>query len=194
MFSLLRFFIKLALIAFILAFAAAIGMAWLFAHPEVTTTLIFSPLHQPKYVKMNRVLTMPASQSAPYVHEFKVYSIQSNRQLLEQLGNGGADYFALREAGGHMRVLYQLQFGQGLLLNPNKSIGPQLAQLRVNLTGTAQVRLVKYMEATKKGLGSDYAKLQLFYLLEEFGRLHHKPKPPRNGQSPMYFDYNDLIG
>ena len=137
---------------------------------------------------------MPASKSASYVHEFKVFSIQSTRHLLEQLGSGRADYFALREAGGgHMSALYQLQFGQGLLLNPNKSIEPQLAKLRVELTGSAKVRLVKYMEATKKDLGVDYAKPQLFYLLEEFRRLPHKPKPTRNGMSPLYFDANDLI-
>ena len=143
---------------------------------------------------MSRVLTMPAGKSAQFVHQFKVYSIQKTRQVLEQLGNGGAEYFALREAGGgHMSALYQLQFDKGLLLNPNKSMGPQLAELGVELTGSAQVRLVQYMEATKKELGADYAKPQLFYLLKEFKTLLRKPKPLRHGQSPMYFDYSNLI-
>ena len=66
---------------------------------------------------MSRVLTMPAGKSAPYVHDTKVYSIQFHRLLLEQLGTGSTEYFALREAGGgHMSALYQLQFGKGLLL------------------------------------------------------------------------------
>ena len=137
---------------------------------------------------------MPAGKSAPYVHDTKVYSIQYHRLLLEQLGTRNAEYFALREAGGgHISALYQLQFGKGLLLDPNKNIAPQLAHLGVELTGRAQVRLVKYMEITKEKLGSDYAKPQLFYLLEEFRTLPHKPKPSRNGQSPMYFKLNDLL-
>ena len=137
---------------------------------------------------------MPIGKSNAYVQEYKVYSIQQNRQLLEQLGTGRADYFALREAGGgHMSALYRLQFGKGLLLDPNKSIAPQLDKLGVVLTGSAQLRFAKYMEATKAALGPDYAKPQLFYLLEEYLKLPHKPKPPRNGMSPMYFNLDDLM-
>lgn len=137
---------------------------------------------------------MPASKSAPYVHAFKVYSIQKTRLLLEQLGTGEAAYFALREAdGGRMQVLYQLQLGTGLLLNPQANLHAELAKLGVVLPGSAQIRLAQYMEETKKKLGPDYAKPQLFYLLQEFAKLPHKPQPPRNGQSPLYFDVCDLL-
>ena len=37
MLSLLRFLVKCALIALIVAFFSSIGMAWVFAHPEIKT-------------------------------------------------------------------------------------------------------------------------------------------------------------
>ena len=37
MLSLLRFLVKFALVALVVAFASSIGMAYLFAHPEIKT-------------------------------------------------------------------------------------------------------------------------------------------------------------
>ena len=46
MISLFRLLIKLAACAAVVAFAAAIGMAWLFAHPEVNAGTVKRWVHQ----------------------------------------------------------------------------------------------------------------------------------------------------
>lgn len=45
MLALLRFLLLASCAALVLAFFAAIGMAWLFAHPEVTTRSVTSHIH-----------------------------------------------------------------------------------------------------------------------------------------------------
>jgi ABC-type molybdate transport system permease subunit len=51
MLSLLRFLVKLALLALVFAFASAIDISWLFTNPEVTTKSLYNQFHHPKHAK-----------------------------------------------------------------------------------------------------------------------------------------------
>lgn len=140
------------------------------------------------------VLTLPIGKSSAYVQEYQVYSIQKHRKLLEKLETGQAQFLGLREEkGGRMNVLYRLQRGGGLLLNPNDDLGPQLRKLGVVLPVKDQIRLGWYMKSTSEKLGGDYTRPQLFYLLEEAQALPRKPKPRRNGLSPLYFALDEVL-
>ena len=140
------------------------------------------------------VLTLPVGKSSTYVQENKVYSIQKNRKLLEKLETGQAQFLGLREEkGGRMTVLYRLQRSGGLLLNPNDDLGPQLRKLGVVLSGKDQIRLAWYVKSTSEQLGGEYTRPQLFYLLEEAQALPLKPKPRRNGLSPLYFTLDEVL-
>ncbi len=92
-----------------------------------------------------------------------------------------------------MSRLYRLQFPDGLLLDPNKGVATQLNKLGVVLPGSAQIRLARYMNKTKAALGAEFNKPQLFYLLEEYVELPHKPKPLKNRMSQMYFSLADVL-
>lgn len=140
------------------------------------------------------VLTLPVGKSSAYVQEYKVYSIQKNRKLLEKLATGQAQFLGLREEkGGRMNVLYRLQHSEGLLLNPNADLGPQLRKLGVVLSGKDQVRLGWYMKSTSEKLGGEYTRPQLFYLLEEAQALPKNPRPRRNGLSPLYYVLDEVL-
>ena len=143
---------------------------------------------------MSQVITLPIGESNAYVQEYKVYSMQKNRPLLEKLATGQVQYLGLREEkGGRMSVLYRLQHNGGLLLNPNDKLAPQLLALGVVLSGKDQIRLGWYMKYTSGKLRGKFTRPQLFYLLEEAQALPSKPKPRRNGQSPLYFTLDQML-
>lgn len=140
------------------------------------------------------VITLPVGKSNAYVQEYQVFSIQQNRKLLDKLVNGQVQFLGLREEkGGRMSVLYRLQRGGGLLLNPKQALAPQLRALGIVLSGKDQIRLGWYMKYTGEKLGDAYSQPQLFYLLEEAQALPAKPRPRRNGQTPLYFTLDEVL-
>ncbi len=171
---------------------------------------------------LKNVLTMPGGDSSIYTHPYGVYSIQKDRNDVdvEPLCQDPNQYFALRErGGGAMHWLYQVVSGPGLVLDPMKPLSDQIKRWHERLRGdqrkltvAEQERVSKYMSATMKGLGGNYGKEQLFYVLgpwqhdkktgsgptTSLGRLIHGPRPappmPMNlRMAPTWYSLEDVL-